>query len=93
MKTIGFRGLLVAGVVYLTAASSIAIAEGAPKKRVSAPGKASWVCNAYGRETNRNTWQMVSGARMPTEAAAKASALRECAKRRTACGSSGCWPD
>lgn len=51
----------------------------------------TWVCNAYGRESNRGTWQTVTGARMPTEAAAKSSALKECASRRTGCQPSGCW--
>ena len=52
-------------------------------ERVSTPrADSGWVCNTYGRGGKRGTWEMVSGARKPTEAAAKQSALAECVARR-----------
>lgn len=56
-------------------------------------GASGWICNAYGRGGKRNTWEMVTGARMTSLVAAKASALRECSKKRVGCSPSGCWPE
>lgn len=52
-----------------------------------------WVCTAYGRGGKQDTWKSVTGARKPSMAAAKLSALAECSARLSGCSSTGCWQD
>ncbi len=87
-----FATLLSAPTAVLAHAHGNILEEGHYRARSNATRR-SWVCNAYGRESMRGTWQTVTGARMPTEKAAKLSAQKECSSRRTGCQPSGCWPD
>lgn len=51
-----------------------------------------WICKSSGYGGTRGQWHDFTGARKPTKAEAKASAVQTCKERRfNACLPAGCW--
>lgn len=79
------------GQALLIAGAAAALAGEATAHSQTGTARGTWVCSAYGYGGHRNTWQTVTGERLPSQAVAKDSAMHECTRKLNGCQRSGCW--